>query len=85
MRLRKANERLFRAACRNIDVSDFPTGRRMSWVNDLTKALYDIMKSDDPVHQWENAVGHALDEFFRAYMTEVARHKAARAKMGLDW
>lgn len=48
-RMRKAVERMLRYAMKNVNVSDLPEGKRVAWVNDLSKRLYDIIDSGDSV------------------------------------
>lgn len=64
-RSRKAVERLLRFAMKNIQVTDLPTGKRMQWVNDLTRRLYDIMKSETSVEDLHEFVGDVVEDFLR--------------------
>lgn len=54
-------ERLFREVCKNVNVSDLPTGARKQWVNQLAAKLYAVMKSDLPVKEAHKFVGHILE------------------------
>lgn len=84
-RIRKADERLFRAITDGVEVSDLPTGPRHRWVNDLTRGLVRIMKSDDPVHEWEESVCRFLHAAMRGMMRMDRKYQKIRREMGLDW
>lgn len=74
-RARKAAERVVRYYAHAVKISDLPKGDRMSWVNNLTKRLYDALKSDDPIptiyrelHRFERVVGGMGKRFARTAM-----------------
>jgi len=50
-RVRKAAERLIRFYASKLEISDLPEGKRMRWVNELVKNLYNAMQDDEPVRQ----------------------------------
>ena len=61
-RMRKAVERMLRYAMKHVEVSDLPTGKRMEWVNDLSKQLYTIMKSETSVRDLEDFAEDIIED-----------------------
>lgn len=64
-RMRLAVERMLRYAMKNIQVDDLPEGKRVEWVNDLTRRLHDIMKSENNVEDLEEFAGDMIEDAFR--------------------
>lgn len=64
-RMHKAVERFLRFAMKNVEITDLPTGKRMEWVNHLTKQLYDIMKSENNVEDLEEFLGEIVHDALR--------------------
>lgn len=61
---------------KNIQVTDLPTGKRMEWVNDLTRRLYDIMKSETSVEDLHEFVGDVVEDFLREVVQYTMRVNA---------
>jgi len=68
--LEKTVDRFIRAAAKEVQVADLPTGQRMQWVNELAQELYDIMQMGDPVEGVEHFIDNVLEEAFH----EIARY-----------
>jgi len=64
-RLRKTIERVVREICRDVEVADLPTGRRMEWVNRLARDIHHTMKSDEPVRGIYRDIEPSLRRHFR--------------------
>lgn len=54
---------MIRFAMKNVDISDLPKGKRMEWVNDLTRRLYDITKSETSVEDLHEFIGDVVGDF----------------------
>jgi hypothetical protein len=48
---------------KNVDISDLPKGKRMEWVNDLARRLYDITKSETSVEDLHEFIGDVVGDF----------------------
>jgi len=80
-RLEKTADRFIRAAAKEIQVGDLPTGQRMQWVNELAQELYEIMQMGDPVEGVEHFIDNALEEVFH----EVARYMETVNRMEMEF
>lgn len=67
-RLRKTSERIVRVACKNIEIGDLPTGKRMEWVNDLASTLYRAIKSERPSRSVDKWIFNTIDNTLRGIM-----------------
>merc|ERR1712228_556575 len=65
---------------RNVEVSDLPTGKRAEWVNDLTRRLYDIMKSETSVEDLHEFIGETVEDFLREVVQYHMRVDAIQQK-----
>ena len=60
IKLNKTVERMVRAVCKNLEITDLPTGPREMWVNRITSKLYKIMHAGDPIPDLESFILHEL-------------------------
>jgi hypothetical protein len=79
-RSRKATERMIRFAMKNVDISDLPKGKRMEWVNDLTRRLYDITKSETSVEDLHEFIGEVVGDFLEETEDYFRRVEAIEQK-----
>ena len=61
---------MVREICDKVEVQDLPEGKRKQWVNELSKELYNIMKSDRPVRKMH----HAIEDVMQGMEREIIRY-----------